>query len=128
MHRFHSKRTLWRLRITSLLILLFPWLVVGLFGVLGYGLYNGQREWVIGSLGFIAGIAVFAILIGLLSLSIRCPLCHAHVFRRSGCSVSTKARRTFGSLRLHVAHGALIRGHYRCPYCGEPCDTSSTRR
>ncbi|MCU0795239.1 MAG: hypothetical protein MUF31_04805 [Akkermansiaceae bacterium] len=102
--------------------------MVGLFGVLGYGLYNGQREWVIGSLGFIAGIAVFAILIGLLSLSIRCPLCHAHVFRRSGCSVSTKARRTFGSLRLHVAHGALIRGHYRCPYCGEPCDTSSTRR
>lgn len=128
MHRFSSKRALWRLRFASLLILLFPWLFIGLFGTLGYGLYHDIRDYVIGSLAFIGGIGLVALLIGLLSLSIRCPLCHAHVFRRTGCSVSGKARRTFGSLRIHVAHGALLRGHYRCPYCGEPCDTTTARR
>ena len=128
MHRFHSKRSLWRLRTNCLLILLFPWLFIGLFSSLGWGLVHDDRSLILGSLGFIGAIALVAILISILALAIRCPLCHAQFLRRSGCTVSAKARRTLGSFRLHVAHNALFKGHYRCPYCGEPCDSTKTRR
>jgi hypothetical protein len=67
----------------------------------------------------------------MLSQEARCPLCRVAVLGCNGCSKHSKARRLLGSYRLRPAFSGLLKGSFRCPYCGEPVALElreSTRR
>lgn len=102
------------------------WLTM--IGFLIVGLVQNNHDYLRTALYFLGGIPCFALILFIIGSSIRCPLCQGHLMRRASCSVSSKAKRTFGSLRLKIATGALFQGNFRCPYCGEHCDTTTPRR
>ncbi|MBK1825919.1 hypothetical protein [Haloferula rosea] len=101
---------------------------IALLGFLIQGLLFNDEEALRTSLWLLAAIPCLGILHTLVGFSLRCPLCRGPLMRHASCSVSSKARRTLGSLRLRVALSALFRGNIRCQYCGEPCDTTTPRR
>ncbi|GAA5483813.1 hypothetical protein [Haloferula sargassicola] len=83
----------------------------------------------VASLGLIGGLVLLGVLAFALSGNVRCPLCHVPILRRSGATMNSRHRRTvFGSPRLYVATRVAFGNHFRCPYCGEPCETTRARR
>lgn len=48
----------------------------------------------------------------------RCPLCLGAVFARSRCLPHVKAKRLFGSFRLASSLGILLKGRFKCVFCG----------
>jgi predicted RNA-binding Zn-ribbon protein involved in translation (DUF1610 family) len=117
-----------RLRFSSLILVLTPFFLLGLIGYVAWGLFHSDKEALNLSLTLIAVIPAILVLLALTGFSLRCPLCRATLMRRASCSLNPKAQRTLGSLRLRVATGTLFRGQFRCPYCGEHCDTTKARR
>lgn len=88
-----------------------------------------HRESLLASLAIIAALVLLFLLTLGLSGNIRCPLCHVKVFRRTGATMNSRHRKTLlGSPRLYIATRVTFTKHYRCPYCGEPCQTSRARR
>lgn len=67
--------------------------------------------------GGVLGAVLFSAWI--LSHATRCPLCRVAVLGGSGCSKHSKARRLLGSYRLRPTVSVLLKGSFRCPYCGE---------
>jgi hypothetical protein len=77
-------------------------------------------------------VLVFAVLSGVTHLvtafRVRCPLCHGKPLVSQKCTRHRNARTSLGSYRLAVVKGVLLRGRYRCPYCGEPCECATRER
>src|SRR5690606_38898553 len=77
-----------------------------------------ERMLVGGALGGLALCMIFGQ--WLVGARARCPLCLQPSLLRKSCSKHRTARRLFGSHRLMAAVSIVCRGHFRCPYCGEP--------
>lgn len=80
------------------------------------------------SLGMIGFVIFNGITHLVISHWVRCPLCHGKLLASQKCVHSRNAHTSLGSYRLGVAKGVLTRGHFRCPYCGEPCECVSRDR
>lgn len=128
MHRFANSPLLVRLKFSALIVIMRPLLAIALAFVLTRGLLQHDTELLKLSLELlVANFAAF-LLLAMIGFSIRCPLCRASLIKKEACSIHSKAERTLGSVRLSIATGTLLRGHFRCPYCGEHCDTVTPRR
>lgn len=119
MHRFQSKSTILRFRVTAWLLVLKCLLVPVAGGLLIYSLIASDHDLVIITLclGFVT--VLMGILQLLLASRTRCPLCMTPVLASKGCSKHRHARRFLGSFRLRVALAVLVRGSFLCPYCHE---------
>lgn len=117
-----------RLRISSLIFISIPVLALTLISVLVWGLLTHDFDLLDLALKLLIAVPVVILVLAIVGFSLRCPLCRGTLMRRPACSVHPKAERTLGSLRMRVATGTLLRGHFRCPYCGEFCDTTKARR
>lgn len=127
-HHFGSSTSLKRLKVSSGILLLMPPLFAALIGFLAWGMLADDARALLTALCLLAAIPCLGLLLAIVGFSLRCPLCRGQLMRRATCSISPKARRTLGSLRLRIATGALFRGNFRCPYCGEHCSTTRARR
>ncbi len=121
MHRFRSRRSIFRLRVSSLSFLLFLLFTVALPPAAVWGFLFGDARGVKLTLVALPASLVFGILYLIFSANLRCPLCHGPLLSNPRCSRSRKADQLLGSYRLAVATRALLVGHFRCPCCGEPC-------
>lgn len=128
-HRFSSSRSLTRLRAAAGLHLIFPLLWVALAVFLVRGFFLGHQPSLYWALGVIGGLCFLGVVGFAMSGSIRCPLCQVRLFRRSGATMNSRHRKSiFGSTRLYLALRVSFTRFFRCPYCGEPCETSEPRR
>lgn len=119
MHRLPNRYSVRRFRIASWL-LWFRWLVisVGLGYLLISAVTQDYRQALIACAAVSGGLIV-CLFQWILSLRARCPLCLAQPLADRRCSKHRTAKRLLGSHRLRVAAMILIRGYFRCPYCGE---------
>jgi len=105
-------------------------LVLLAVGVFGYGSWADERSWLI------TGACLFGVcLISIVAFfffnraSVRCPLCMVPLWGSQKCQRNTKVKPALGvSYRLGVANSVIFRGHYRCPYCGEPFSAREARK
>ncbi len=121
MHKFRSGKTLFRLRLGSLLFILSFVCLALMVPALIWEilLHSGQNlQHTIGALASTVGCGLGYLMVG---WSVRCPLCHGPLIGKTGCSRSSKAPKMFGSYRLAVAIRVILLGRFRCPCCGEPC-------
>ena len=119
MHRLPSKSSVFRFRITAVLL----WLAVLAFpgGVilLGLGmLYANEADVVTGALVVAGGLLLY-IVEWFVSAKARCPLCMTPPLHPKRCQKNHRAGRLFGSYRLKVATSVMFLNHFQCPYCGE---------
>lgn len=129
MHHFHSKRTPIKLRIGGIALILKFLCGAAVLPLFLMGLLLVRRDLLVITLGLLIAVAVLTLLHFALSREVRCPLCKGGLLRTQGCSYHPKARKFFGSRRLGVVVPALLRGRFRCPYCGEICScTPRTKR
>lgn len=120
MHRLPSETVLRRFRVASGLVILLWVSVPVVLGLLGYGIFHGEHEWLVYA-GMAAGVGVgCSILIFMMGGRLRCPLCMVPTLQNRRCSKHRTAIKLFGSYRLRVAHSILFKDMFRCPYCGEP--------
>lgn len=120
MHRLPSKGTLHKFRIVSLLCILMSISVPSTLAMLGYGFFGEDDRWILNG-GIAGGVGVLCLLlVSLMGARLRCPLCTMPVFHNRRCSRHRNAKALFGSHRLKVAITILLKGRFRCPYCGEP--------
>ncbi len=120
MHRLPSETVLRRFRIASVVVILMWLSVPAALGLLVYGVFRSEHEWLVyagGAVGF--GLAC-TVLNFLMSSRLKCPLCMMPPLQNRSCSKHRTALRLFGSHKLHVARSILFRDMFRCPYCGEP--------
>lgn len=120
MHRLPSHSTVTRFRVASVLIVLAALLIPSSLGLIVWAMVSDSRERML--LGGILAIAALLLIFcqWLVGARARCPLCLQPSLLRKSCSKHRTARRLFGSHRLRVAVSIMCRGHFRCPYCGEP--------
>jgi dTMP kinase len=102
-------------------LLLFKWLVIGAATVLlGYSLCIGKNDLTHLAIGLFALSVPLTLALWLSAGRARCPLCIGNPLAHNACVTHRKTRRLFGSYRLYVALSILLKGRFRCPYCGEP--------
>ncbi|BCX49764.1 hypothetical protein HAHE_36720 [Haloferula helveola] len=129
MHRFASRRTLWRLKFSSLCFLACGATWIALPAALVWGMFfhdpRGIRLTII-LLGSAFGVGLLYLMT---SGNLRCPLCRGQLLRKLAATpVSPKASRAFGSVRAAIALRALFTRWFRCFHCGEPCNTREPRQ
>ncbi len=108
----------WAIRIASLCLLVVVGALVCFLMLGAVGILMERHELLFVALGSLP-VAVVAGLVLLLCGRTSCPLCLNPLFIKRGCSRNSAVGRFLGSRRVRVAFGALLRGRYRCPYCGE---------
>jgi hypothetical protein len=120
MHRLQSSSTIVRFRLTALLIGFTASIAPVAAGLILYSVAIHDRDLTLAGLA-LGGLALLTgIVQRILAARARCPLCLVPSMVRRNCSKHRTARRLLGSHRLRVATSILFRGHFRCPYCGEP--------
>lgn len=128
MHRLPSKSSIFRFRISSLLL----WMsVVSLLAglvVAGIGLFASDELDVLSGTMIIGGGIVAYLMEWMLSRRARCPLCMTPPLHPSGCQKNRRAKRLFGSHRLQIATCVLFRDYFQCSYCGESTKVEVRRR
>lgn len=75
-----------------------------------------------------AGGLICYVMEWLISSRARCPLCMIPPLHPKSCQKNKRARRLFGSYRLHVATHVLFFDYFQCPYCGEATKISLRER
>lgn len=129
MHRHHSVHTLKSLHRAAYHFLANIVLALAGVGMLGYGVYLHDHFWAV--LGACT-LGLWLLSTGLFFIqrsSLRCPLCLVPVWAGKKCQKHRKAKPALGiSYRLGVAVAVIFRGHYRCPYCGEPFSSREVRK
>lgn len=119
MHRLPSRSIVLRFRLVSLL-LWGAWLTLpGGMILTGYGMFHAEDHHVLKGACIMAGGMLSYVLVWFLSSRAKCPLCMAPPLHPKGCQKNRRARRLFGSYRLHVAASIICLNRFQCPYCGE---------
>lgn len=96
--------------------------------VMGVAVFYHEPRIAMLGLGLLGFAAVLLIAYRIFSASAHCPLCRAPVIGGSGAQRNRNSRRLFGSHRLRVASGIIIRNRFCCPYCNEStCCTPKER-
>ncbi len=120
MHRLPSQSIVNRFRVASLLLLAKWLLVPAALATLSWAVLHRDKSMTTISGGIALVIVIVTIIQWLIANRTRCPLCLTPSLAKKNCSKHRNARRLLGSYRLRVALSILFRGHFRCPYCGEP--------
>lgn len=120
MHRLPHAAMITRFRSASVLLLLAHALFLSGVGLLAYGLYRHDLEFVWFGTGLLVSSMLVTIVQWIVATRVRCPLCMTQVLAHRSCSKHRRARTFLGSYRLRVAFAVLVRRSFRCPYCGEP--------
>jgi len=128
MHRFPSKSVILRFRFSAVLFILRCALLVLGIPLLLWSMLMDIRESFYIAVGMLGFFPVAIILQWLAATKARCPLCFAQPLIHSGCVKSRKVRRLFFSYRLQVSLTSLLKGYFRCPYCGEPSEMKARER
>lgn len=120
MHRLRTYSSVIRFRLAALFWLAASVLMLSGLGLMGWGIYTGERQWI--QYGAIALAVVVPVVILQWASAARafCPLCMVPSLARKSCQKNRKARKLLGSYRTRVALSVTFRGHFVCPYCGEP--------
>lgn len=119
MHRLSSKSSVYRFRVSALLLCLRCVLAFTTIGVLLYSIAIADRNLTLIGIG-VGAVTLFSVLIQwMLSAKTRCPLCLTPVLSTKKCAKHRNARTLMGSHRLLVALHILLRGNFVCPYCYE---------
>lgn len=96
-------------------------LAAGAVGVLAYGVYRYEQEWVYAGVGLVLLWVVSTVFFFLRGAFLKCPLCMNPVWGSRKCQKHPKVKPALGvSYRLGIACSVAFKGRYRCPYCGEP--------
>jgi hypothetical protein len=120
MHRFSSRRSIIRIRITAVLISLKWFCTTAAIICMVWGLIADDNPTVLAGLALLLTAMVLVIAQWWYAAGTRCPLCLTPVMASNGCSRNRKARKFLGSYRLQVALAVLFTSRFRCPYCAEP--------
>jgi len=128
MHRFANGSSILRFRIAAFLFLLRSLLPVVGLPMLLVALLMDEYEWFWVAFGLLVAFPLVAAVQWLLAARVRCPLCLVPPLVSRGCSKNRRAKTLFGSYRLRVALSALVLGHFRCQYCGEPTEMRARER
>lgn len=98
-------------------------------GVLGYGFYADRLIWTRVGAAMIVVWILSLLVFFIKRTSVRCPLCMVPLWANQKCQRNSKVKPVLGvSYRLGVANSVIFRGHYRCPYCGEPFSARESRK
>ena len=119
MHRLPNQQVVSRYRFVASLLLCNRLLIPGSAALLVYSLLITDVALTHCALGLVAFTVLSTIFQWIIATRLRCPLCLGSPLAHNGCIKSRHARRLFGSHRLRVAHTIVMRGHFRCPDCGE---------
>ena len=128
MHRLPNQQAVSRFRLAALLMLCNRLLIVSLPILLVYSLIIAELNLTHFSLALVGVSVLLTIILWVLVARLRCPLCIGLPLAISGSVKSRLARRLLGSYRLRVATSILMKGHFRCPYCGEFTSVEVRRR
>jgi hypothetical protein len=128
MHRFRSFSSVFNLWLGSLALIATILGFIATVVLIICTLIVRERILFILSLGMIAFVVTSGLTHLVISHWIRCPLCHGKLLASQKCVRSRNARTSLGSYRLGVAKGVLLKGYFRCPYCGEPCACAARER
>ena len=120
MHRLPSTLTIYRFRLAALLLAVKCLTVPLALGVLITFLITGDHALAIYGVGLVAVAVLATFLQWLVGGRTHCPLCLTPVLAKKHCRTHRHARPLFGSYRLRVALGILLRNTFYCPYCHEP--------
>lgn len=86
-----------------------------------YGLYLHDQFVVYYGVGLLVFWVVSLIFFFIKGAGQRCSLCMNPIWAGRKCQKHSKVKPALGvSYRLGTAVSIICRGHYRCPYCGEP--------
>jgi len=97
-------------------------------GCLIYSAMVHDELWMMVGAGLVALLIFGVFLFFVKSLSQRCSLCSSPLWAARKCQKSSKVKSAFGiSYRLGMAMSIITKGHYRCPYCGEPFNARKSR-
>ena len=118
MPRFNNRRSLIALRSAALFFLFQRLLGVVFIAAVAYGAAVFRMDVIhvglmAGGLWIVLRLAQF-----LMFTPCRCPLCLGSVFARSRCLPHRKASRLLGSHRLATSFGILLKGRFKCVFCG----------
>lgn len=119
MHRLSSKSSVYRFRVSALLLCVRFILLSGTLGILIYSVLMSDRDLTLLAIGLGGATLVAVVLQWMFAAKTRCPLCLTPVLSTKRCSKHRKARTFMGSHRLWVALQVLFRGTFVCPYCYE---------
>ena len=128
MHRLPNQQAVSRFRLAALLLLCHRLLIVSLPILLVYSLIIAEPNLIHFSLALVGVSVLFTIILWVMVARLRCPLCIGLPLAISGSVKSRRASRLLGSYRLRVAHAILMKGSFRCPYCGEFTSVEVRRR
>jgi len=97
-------------------------LVLGIaaLSAVAYSTFYNNESWLYTSLGLLGFWILSLIVFYVKGSALRCSLCMAPLWSSRKCQKHKNAKKALGSYRLPVATSVLFKGHYRCPYCGEP--------
>ena len=96
-------------------------LATGAIGCVVYGLVDENN-----TLLMIGGGLALLWVLSLLSFfikggAVKCSLCMSPLWASRQCQKNSKVKPALGvSYRLGFASSIIAKGHFRCPYCGEP--------
>ena len=128
MHRPRSQRSARAMRLGAGMLLFAVPVALLTVLVLGIAVYFREPQIAMVGLGLAGFTAVLLIAYRIFSASAHCPLCRAPVIGGSGAQRNRHSRRLFGSYRLRVASGIIVRNRFVCPYCNEAtCCTPKER-
>lgn len=119
MHQFRSKSTILRFKTASLLLCLRCLLAPLASVTFIYAVLEDDRKLTYISIGMGVAAILSAILLWILAVRARCPLCLTPVLASKDCAKHRRARTFMGSHRLRVALSILFKNTFHCPYCSE---------
>jgi len=119
MHAFRSKSDVLRFNLSAwLLISLWFLLPASMLLLLGACL-TFSSVWINCALTAVMASGSLALTWLFMAYRARCPLCIARPLFPNSCSLHRRAPVWLGSHRLPVAVSVVLRGQFRCPFCGE---------
>lgn len=89
-------------------------------GMMGWGIHTDERKWFLYGAIALGGVVPALIFQWAFAARAFCPLCMVPSMASKSCQKNRKARKLLGSYRTRVALSMMFRGHFVCPYCGEP--------
>jgi hypothetical protein len=128
MHRLPNQQAVSRYRLAALLMLCNRLLIVTLPVLLVYSLIIADHHLTHLCLDLVGVSVLLTIILWVMVARLRCPLCIGLPLAISGSVKNRRANRLLGSYRLRVALAILMKGRFRCPYCGEFTSVEVRRR
>lgn len=121
MHHQRSAYSLRRIRRVAYHFLLNVVLGIIAISAVVYSVYYQNETWLYASLGGVVFWLISSVFFYIKGAGVRCSLCMTPLWLGRKCQKHKNVKPALGvSYRLGMATAVVFKGHYRCPYCGEP--------